>query len=156
MRVKKKIRPDKIRRGIEQPESFFLEAERYFDNAKGLLKDVEIQHDRYQDAKPVSEACGTCYLAVLLAIDGYLLGRGIDSQNLPTTTIEYWSAIKKHIPHNGKIQDAFNTAWEDLHVAGYYRGHSSVAVIKDGFKSARIIIDTLSKTKPQGLKSLNK
>jgi hypothetical protein len=148
MRVKK-LRPDKIRRGLANPEDFFSEAKQYYDNAKEILKSIEIRHNRYQDAKPVSEACGIGYLSVLLTIDGYLLMRGVDPTNLPTTTPEYWACIKKYLVHNGKIQDAFNTAWEDLHVAGYYRGHSGVEMIKEGFKNAKIIIDTLSKTKPK-------
>jgi hypothetical protein len=144
MRVKK-LRPDKIRKGLESSEAFFLEAERYYNNAKERLKEAKIEYNRYQDIKPVRGACGTCYLAVLLALDGYFISRGIEDEYLPSTTAGYRECLNKYLTHNGKVRQAFSLVWEDLHVAGYYRGHSGVEMIKEGFKNAKIIIDTLSK-----------
>jgi hypothetical protein len=148
MRVKK-LRPDKIRKGLSSPESFFLEAKRYYNNAKERLKGAKIEYNRYQDTKPVREACGTCYLSVLLALDGYFISRGIEDENLPSTTAGYREYLNRYLVHNGKVRHAFNTAWEILHVSGYYRGHSDVEMIKVGFKNAKIILDTLAKTKPK-------
>jgi len=144
---KRELNTTKVRRGLESPEDYYREAYRYYEDARERLRETSVIHNRYQDPKVVSEACGTCYLAVLLALDGYLLTRGVSPSNLPKTTTEYWSSIKERLAHNGKIQDAFNTAWEELHVAGYYRGFSSVGMIKDGFQNARWILDTLSKIK---------
>jgi len=49
------------------------EALRYLQNAKEILKNAPVEDDIYTDTKPVREACGTAYLAVLKAIDEYLL-----------------------------------------------------------------------------------
>lgn len=46
-----------------------------------------------------------------------------------------------------KIKNAFYTAYENLHIWGYYRGAGDVNVVESGFEKAKIIIDTLSKTK---------
>ena len=144
---RKELNTTQVRRGLESPEAFYKESYRYYENARERLRETSVLHNRYQDPKIVSEACGTCYLSVLLALDGYLLSRGASPLILPKTTTEYWSAIKKMLVHNGKIQDAFNTAWEDLHVAGYYRGHSGTETIKEGFQNAKVILETLSKLK---------
>lgn len=70
----------------------FKTAQNYFKEADG----------RYQDLKPVREACGTCYLAVLLALDGYFLQRGIDKDKLPVLTEGYEECLRKYLVHNGK------------------------------------------------------
>ena len=48
------------------------EALRYLENAKAILRTAPLQDNTYTDDKPVKEACGTAYLAVLKAIDEYL------------------------------------------------------------------------------------
>lgn len=146
---RKELNSARVRRGLESPEAFYREALRYYENARKRLRDTRVLHNRYQDPKIVSEACGTCYLAVLLALDGYLLTRGVSPAALPKTTTKYWASIKKRLAHNGRIQDAFNTAWDNLHVGGYYRGFSGVGLVKEGFKNAKWILDTLSKVKPK-------
>ena len=47
------------------------EALRYLNNAREILKAVPIEDNTYADVKAVQEACGTAYLAVLKAIDGF-------------------------------------------------------------------------------------
>lgn len=51
------------------------EALRYLNHAKEILKSAPIEDGPYSDVKPVREACGTAYLAILIAIDEYLLKR---------------------------------------------------------------------------------
>jgi hypothetical protein len=51
------------------------EALKYLENAKEMLKTVQVEDNTYIDIKPVQEACGTAYLAVLEAIDQYLCSR---------------------------------------------------------------------------------
>jgi hypothetical protein len=150
MKNVKKLNPEIIRKRIKfhSPHAYIQEAYRYFANAKERLKDAPIQHNRYQDVKPMREACGTCYLAVLLAIDGYLLRRGVSPDQLPTTTEGYWAAIENHIPINGKLTNAFFIAYENLHIFGYYRGGSSTDMVKAGFQNAKLVIDTLAKSLP--------
>lgn len=63
------------------------EAIRYFENAKELLGKSPIEDDRYVDVKYVQEACGTAYLAILKAIDEYLIRRGVDVKELPQDVV---------------------------------------------------------------------
>lgn len=125
-------------------QEYYKEAHRYYKNAKERLKEARIEYDRYQDLKPVREACGTCYLAVLLALDGYFLERGVQADKLPTSTDGYQELLKKHAVHNGKIKNAYYNVYEILHVWGYYRGIGKAEVVKEGFADAKRIIDTLS------------
>lgn len=122
----------------------FNEAVRFYKNAKRILGQAEIQYNRYVDTKPVQESAGTAYLAMLKAIDGFLIESGVDPNDLPTSTIDYQFALKKYSSRNGKVLAAFHTAREHLHVFGYYRGGTSVQMIKEGFESARFVIEKLS------------
>jgi hypothetical protein len=148
MRVKK-LRPDKIRKKLSEPEAFFSEAERYYNNAKARLKEAPIEYNSYQDIKPVREACAMAYLSVLMSLDGYFVSRGVSVDALPKTTEGYLAFLNKYLVHNGRLQSAFRVSWENLHVFGYYRGASGVEMIKEGFKNAKIIREMLSKTKPK-------
>ena len=56
------------------------EAIRYLQNAKEILRKAPIEGNRYADVKYVQEACGTAYLAVLKAIDGCLLNKGLSKR----------------------------------------------------------------------------
>jgi hypothetical protein len=122
----------------------FNEAVRYYKNAKQILGQAEIQYNRYVDTKPVQESAGMAYLAMLKAIDGFLIESGIDPNHLPTSTVDYQLALKRFSARNGKVLAAFHTAREHLHVFGYYRGGTSVEMIKEGFESARFVIEKLS------------
>jgi hypothetical protein len=61
------------------------EASRYLQNAKEILRKAPVEDGRYAKVYPersrrvkyVQEACGVAYLAVLKAIDEYLLNKGI-------------------------------------------------------------------------------
>ncbi len=140
----------KARDIFSNPNGYYQEAKRYLDNAKGHLKEAPIEYNRYQDAKPVREACGIGYLGVLLALDGYFLEQGISKDKLPDSTEGYEVLLKKCLVHNGKLRQSFYTVYENLHLLGYYRGGLSVDMIKDGFQKARLIIDILSKEKTNG------
>jgi hypothetical protein len=129
------------------PEEYYREAVRYYNNAKLKLKSARIEYDRYQDLKPVREACGTCYLAALLALDGYFLQRGLDKEKLPTSIDEYQRILNKLLVHDGKIRTAFLNVYEILHIWGYYRGIGDIDIVKKGFEKAKIIIETLSSSK---------
>jgi len=132
---------------LETSEEYFDASVRYYNNAREKLKNVPIRNDRYQDIKPVQEACGTGYLAALLTLDGYLLKQGVSRRELPESTDGYWNLLKKYMVHNGKIIDAFATVYEDLHILGYYRGGAGVLMIKEGFENAKKIIKSLSNKK---------
>jgi len=51
------------------------EALRYSEDAKEILKNVPTEDGTYMDIKYVQEACRTAYLAILKAVDEYLIKR---------------------------------------------------------------------------------
>ncbi|MBI5747919.1 MAG: DUF5618 family protein [Nitrospinae bacterium] len=121
------------------------EAIRYFENAKEILSRSPIEDNAYADVKYVQEACGTTYLAVLKAIDEYLLNKGLTKKELPKSVDGYKEMIRKHIAiHNGKLLREFEILYEELHIAGYYRGNlRHTKVVKEAFKSAKEFIDKI-------------
>jgi len=123
------------------------EAIRYLNNAKEILRSAPVEENTYTDVKYVQEACGTAYLAVLKAIDGYLVGRGVDEKELPQSVEGYRIMIKKYLSvHNGKLSREFEKLYKLLHIAGYYRGLiEDVTIVKDALKSARMFIDKIGR-----------
>jgi hypothetical protein len=119
------------------------EALRYLHNARGLLKQVPIEDDIYLDRKPVREALGTAYLAVLEAVNQGLLKRGVQERDLPRSVDGYRLALHKHLAiHDGKLLREFNSLYDTLHIAGYYRGLLYDAnIVKDALKAARAFIE---------------
>jgi len=121
------------------------ESLRYLNNAKEILRRTPIEDNIYADIKPVQEACSTAYLAVLKAIDEYLLKKGLTKKELPQSIDAYRNALKKHLAvHNGKLTKEFEVLYDELHIAGYYRGlHLNANIIKEIFKAARSFIDKI-------------
>ncbi len=119
------------------------EALRYLENAKTILKTASIEDNTYTDGKPVQEACGTAYLAVLKAIDEYLLKKGIEEKELPQSVDGYREMVRKYLMiHNGRLLKEFDKLYKLLHIAGYYRGLlEDVTVVKDALKAAKIFIE---------------
>jgi len=122
-----------------------IEAIRYFENAKELLRKSPIEGDRYEDLKYVQEACGTAYLAILKAIDEYVMKRGVSQKELPQSIEGYRDMLKKYLtPHNGKLTKEFEKLYKELHIAGYYRGLiEDVNALKDIFRSAKTFINKI-------------
>ena len=116
---------------------------RYLQNAKDILKKAPIEGKRYSDVKFVREACGTAYLAILKSIDEYLLNKGMSRKELPRSVDAYRKALKKHIAiRNGKLLREFEDLYDELHIAGYYRGNlHSIGVVKESLKSAKSFIE---------------
>ena len=121
------------------------EALRYLENAKEMLKTVQVEDNTYTDVKPVQEACGTAYLAVLKAIDQYLIKKGVEERELPQSVDGYREMLRKHLMiHNGKLLKEFEKLYKLLHIAGYYRGLlEDVAVVKDAMKAAKTFIEKI-------------
>lgn len=118
------------------------EALRYLNNAKEILESAPIEYNAYADGKYVRETCGTAYLAVLKAIDEYLLNKGLSKKELPKSVDGYRKALRKYMSvHNGKLTREFERLYEELHIAGYYRGLLlHVNVVKEALKSAKAFI----------------
>jgi len=121
------------------------EALRYLNNAKEILKSVPIEDSTYTDIKPVQEACGTAYLAVLKAIDEYLLKKGVDEKDLPQSVEGYREMIRKYaMVHDGKLVKEFEKLYKLLHIAGYYRGLlEDVTILKDSLRAAKTFIEKI-------------
>ncbi len=86
------------------------EALRYLQNAREILKSAPIEDDIYVDVKPVREALGTAYLAVLEAINESLLKRGVAKKDLPKSVEGYRKALQKHlVARNGKLLREFES-----------------------------------------------
>ncbi|MEK7812261.1 MAG: DUF5618 family protein [Candidatus Desantisbacteria bacterium] len=122
------------------------EALRYLNNAKEILKSVPVEDNTYTDVKPVREAFGTAYLAILEAINEYLITKsGLTKKELPKSVEGYRSALQKHITvHNGKLMREFEMLYDALHIAGYYRGLIYNAdAVKDYLKSAKVFIEKI-------------
>ncbi len=121
------------------------ESLRYLENAKEILKSIPIEDNTYADVKPVQEACGTAYLAVLKAIDEYLIKKGEDEKELPESIDGYREMMRKYVMvHNGKLMKEFEKLYKLLHIAGYYRGLlEDVTVVKDAIKAAKAFIEKI-------------
>jgi len=121
------------------------ESLRYLNNAKEILKRAAIEDNTYTDVKPVREAFGTAYLAVLEAINEHLLKKGLTKKELPKSVEGYREALKKYISvHNGKLMREFEKLYDALHIAGYYRGLIyDVNAVKDYLKATKAFIEKI-------------
>ncbi|MBI5470750.1 MAG: DUF5618 family protein [Ignavibacteriae bacterium] len=119
---------------------------RYLANAKETLGKSAIEDGRYADDKYVKSACGIAYLGVLKAIDQFLLKKGVGTKTLPRKVEEYEKALRKYAAqHNGKLLKAFGDIYEELHIAGYYRGNlHRVDVVKAALRGAEEFIKKLN------------
>jgi hypothetical protein len=118
---------------------------RYLENAKELLRKSPIEGNRYADEKYVKSACGVAYLGVLKAIEESLLKKGLTKKELPKRVEEYRKALQKYVSiHNGKLLKEFDDLYDELHIAGYYRGMlHRVDTLKSVFKGAKEFIEKL-------------
>ena len=121
------------------------EALRYLQNAKEILRKAPTEDGRYADIKHVQEACGTAYLAVLKAIDEYLINKGLSKKELPKSVDGYRGAMQKYLAvRDGKLVREFERLYEELHIAGYYRGLlGHVNIVKDALKAAKGFIEKI-------------
>lgn len=121
------------------------EALRYLDNAKEILKSIPVEDNTYTDVKPVREAFGTAYLAVLEAINEYLFKKGLTKKELPKSVDAYREVLRKHLSvHDGKLLREFEKLYDMLHIAGYYRGLLyDTDVVKDALKAAKGFIEKI-------------
>jgi hypothetical protein len=123
------------------------EALRYLKNAKEILKSVPIEDNTYIDIKPVREAFATAYLAILEAINEYLINKvGLTKKELPKSVDAYRKVLQKYFSvRNGKILREFEKLYDALHIAGYYRGLIyDVDAVKVYIKAAEKFIEKIS------------
>ncbi|MBI5971291.1 MAG: DUF5618 family protein [Deltaproteobacteria bacterium] len=121
------------------------ESIRYLNNAKEILKTVPVVDDTYADVKPVREAFGTAYLAILETINEALLKKGFTKKELPQSVDAYRKALQKYVSvHNGKLLREFEMLYDALHIAGYYRGLIyNTEAVRDYLKAAKTFMDKI-------------
>ena len=121
------------------------ESLKYLNNARDILKGIPVEDNTYTDIKHVREAFGIAYLAVLEAINEYLLKRGVTKKELPKSVDEYRKVLQKHLAvHNGKLLREFEKLYDMLHIAGYYRGLLyDVNIVKDALKATKSFIEKI-------------
>ena len=121
------------------------EALRYLNNAREILKSVPVEDNTYMDVKPVREAFSTAYLAVLEAINEYLMRKGLTKKELPKSVDAYRKALQKYLAvRDGRLLREFEMLYDALHIAGYYRGLIyNVDAVKDYLKAAKAFIEKI-------------
>jgi len=123
----------------EVREKHYHEAIRYMDNAKETLKKARKEDDYYTDRKYVRTACGTAYNGVLIALDGYLLTKGVEPPKKSRRSITYYESNIAKLDR--KLLRHLDVAYDVLHLSGYYDGIQDAAIIKRGLDVAYAIID---------------
>jgi len=125
-------------------EKYYSEATRYMENAKEYLKSAKKEGSFYHDKKYVKTACGTAYNGLLVALDGFLILKGVPQEKKRRKSIEYYQENITKI--DKKMLDYLNSAYEILHLWGYYDGITKASVVKDGFDAAYKIIEKIKPT----------
>lgn len=111
-----------------------LEAKRYLDNARSILREKAIkENDLYTDRKYVKLAGHAAYTGVLVALDGFL---GVKTKKRKDVNWykEQLASIDK------KLLGNFVNAYELLHLYMGYDGTQDVIVAQRGLKRADEII----------------
>ena len=113
---------------------------RYIDNANATLKLAGKDGQFFVDQKYVRTACGTAFSGILVALDGLF-----DIKKVPKRrgrkAIEYYQDNLSKI--DKRLLNYLNSAYNVLHLEGYYSGEKKINVIKEGFDSAVNIINAL-------------
>ncbi|MDR2585245.1 MAG: DUF5618 family protein [Prevotellaceae bacterium] len=123
-------------------EKYYGEAIRYMNNAKECLTKAKKEGSYYQDQKYVRMACGTAYSGLLIALDCFLLLKGIHQPGgKERKSIEYYQENIAKI--DKKILVTLNCAYQILHLSGYYDGIAKATVVRDGFSEASKIIERI-------------
>ncbi|MDR3219696.1 MAG: DUF5618 family protein [Dysgonamonadaceae bacterium] len=118
----------------------YTEAMRYMHNAKETLQKAGKEDNYYNDRKYVKTACGIAYNGVLIALDTYLLLKGI-AKTKGRKSIEYYCEQISKL--DKKMLRQVNNAYEILHLSGYYDGIQDAIVVKRGFDEAYELIDRI-------------
>ena len=115
---------------IEQQElktKYYGEAIRYMDNARECLLKAKKEGDYFNDQKYVRMACGTAYNGLLIALDCFLILKGIHRPNAKERkSIEYYQKNVSKIDQ--KMLNGLNSAYKILHLWGYLEQYAKKSV----------------------------
>ncbi len=69
--------------------------------------------------------------------------KGLTTKELPKSIDAYRAALQKHLAiHNGKLLREFDRLYNEVHIAGYYRGLlTHVDIVKGDLKATRSFIE---------------
>ncbi|MDR0732744.1 MAG: DUF5618 family protein [Dysgonamonadaceae bacterium] len=122
---------------IEEQQSIkrqsYSEAMRYMENAKENLKKAGKEYLFYKDRKYVRTACGTAYNGVLLALDAYLLLKGIKKTKGRKSIEYYYEQVSKL---DKKLLQHVNSAYELLHLKRLLRRYIERPYYKRRFRAS--------------------
>jgi hypothetical protein len=122
-------------------KTYHTEAVRYMNNAKDFLKIAKKEDQYYHDPKYVRIACGTAYSGLLIALEGFLILKDVKPNGKTRKTIEFYQENIGKIDR--KMLDNLNSAYQILHLFGYYDGVRDATVVKRGFDVANLLIDKI-------------
>lgn len=128
----------------KERENRYREAVRYLTNAQDILRTKAKKANRYyEDEKYVRMACGTAYNGVLKAIDTYLdlKGKSIRKKKQARISVQDYQKALTAVDH--KILNEFNSAYDILHLSGYYDGILKADVIHSGLDSFAMILNQI-------------
>ncbi|MGC8976557.1 MAG: DUF5618 family protein [Candidatus Ratteibacteria bacterium] len=130
----------------------------YIENAKEILKKSAKENKWYSDEKYVKSAFGIVYLGILKSIDEFLIKNGIEKKNLPKSIDGYIKILKKYLlPYNGKLMKEFLILYDQIHIAGYYRGLlHDIKIVNDLIERGKEFIIKIEKLKKGGEKNEKK
>ncbi|WAC12887.1 DUF5618 family protein [Dyadobacter pollutisoli] len=111
------------------------EAKRYLDNAKEILREKAKKEDGYyQDKKYVKLAGHAAYTGVLVALDALF-----ENKTKGRKDVDWYK--ERLAKMDKKVLNAFNGAYDTLHLAMGYDGNPVSEVSKIGLEVAESIIN---------------
>ena len=118
----------------------FKEAYRYIANAEELLREkAGMENGFYTDKKYVRLAGHAAWLAVLLAVDEYLLSKNVTKERGRKSKEWYVTQLSKL---DKKLNSVFIIAHDGLHLSLSYDGYQNVkaarAALEDGMNVIRL------------------
>ncbi len=132
----------------KEKQNRYREAVRYISNASEILRTKAKKKDKYyEDDKYVRMACATAYNGTLVATEAYLemKGKPIEKKKWARINVDdYRTRLAKL---DKSVLRSFNTAYEILHLVGYYEGETKASIILGGIDAA---IDIINQIKPVG------
>ncbi|KAA6314199.1 hypothetical protein EZS27_035147 [termite gut metagenome] len=104
-----------------------------------------MEDEYYISKKYVRRACETAYNGVLIALDTYLLLKGVGKAK-GSKSIEYYQDQIEKI--DMRLFREVDSAYGILYMLGYYDGTLSTEIIQEGFRVAYEIIIRIKPTIP--------
>ncbi len=125
----------------ELKKATYNEAMRYLENARQSLQKAGKSGKYYQDRKYVKTGSATAYSGMLLALDTLFKIKNIAPPKAKRRSIEWYRDQLRKIDF--KLMNEVNTAYDVLHLLGYYEGFPNVNVINEGLDSALAVIQRI-------------